>query len=369
MKLFFLAHANSVHSHRWIRFFAKRGHSIFWVSITPPLDTDVIRYANVFFLHLQGPVYRIPFFGILAMAQRLKKEITRFQPDIFHIHYVGLNGAVASFLKFHPLVVTAWGSDVLFAGQSLGKRRFVAFALRSADLITCDADHMKKAILQFGVKKEKITIIQFGIDTKKFIPGAKSKKLTDTLGIRDEPVIISLRTFEPIYDIASLINAFFFVRSQIPTARLILIGRGSQEPVLRALAKKLGIANAILFQGFVPNDELTDYLRLSDVYVSTSLSDAGIASSTAEAMACALPVVITDSGENRAWIENGKNGFLVPVKNPRALAEKIIHLLSDKTLCEQLGAHARKTIEERNDYYREMEKMESLYTALLTSRT
>src|SRR3989338_6227018 len=119
MRIFFLAHANSVHSHRWIRFFAQQGHKIFWLSVTPPLHTDVIRHANVSFLHLKGLRYQIPAIGLYAMMQRLAKEIHQFKPDVFHIHYVGLNGALASFLNTHPTVVTAWGSDILFAGKAI----------------------------------------------------------------------------------------------------------------------------------------------------------------------------------------------------------------------------------------------------------
>jgi len=98
-----------------------------------------------------------------------------------------------------------------------------------------------------------------------------------------------------------------------------------------------------------------------DVYVSTSLSDAGIAASTAEAMACGLPVVITDSGENARWIEPGRNGFLVPLSEPGALAEKLLRLIDDPELRSRLGAAGRATIQERNDYQVEMAKMETLY--------
>ncbi len=101
-----------------------------------------------------------------------------------------------------------------------------------------------------------------------------------------------------------------------------------------------------------------------DVYVSTSLSDAGLAASTAEAMACGLPVVITDFGDNRKWIEDGESGFIVPLKDPKALAEKIIYLLKNKDIRREFGMRNRKIIEEKNNYYREMEKMENSYIEL-----
>jgi len=102
-----------------------------------------------------------------------------------------------------------------------------------------------------------------------------------------------------------------------------------------------------------------------DVYVSTSLSEAEIVASTAEAMACGLPVIVTDVADNKKWIDNGVNGFVVPVKDPKSLAEKIIYLLQDEDIRKQFGKINRKIIEERNNYYTEMEKMEDIYKKLV----
>jgi len=78
--------------------------------------------------------------------------------------------------------------------------------------------------------------------------------------------------------------------------------------------------------------------------------------------------VITDSGENRVWITDAKNGFLVPTQNHEILAQKIIQLLCDKDLRLRFGTEARTTIEERNDYYQEMQKMEELYKTLIAHK-
>lgn len=98
-----------------------------------------------------------------------------------------------------------------------------------------------------------------------------------------------------------------------------------------------------------------------DVYVSTSLSDAEIAANIAEAMVCGLPVIVTDAADNKKWIDNGVNGFVVPVKDPKSLAEKIIYLLQNEDIRKQFGKINTKIIEERNNYYKEMEKMEDIY--------
>jgi glycosyltransferase involved in cell wall biosynthesis len=102
---------------------------------------------------------------------------------------------------------------------------------------------------------------------------------------------------------------------EVPEAKFLLIEKGSQEEMLKGLAQSLGISDSVKFVGWVTPDELPHYLSSADIYVSTSLSDAGLASSTAEAMACGLPVIITDFGDNRSWIKDEENGFLIPLKS------------------------------------------------------
>jgi glycosyltransferase involved in cell wall biosynthesis len=127
-------------------------------------------------------------------------------------------------------------------------------------------------------------------------------------------------------------------------------------------------SESVKFIGFVRNDRLPDYLNSVDVYVSTSLSDAGIAASTAEAMACGLPVIVTDVADNRMWVEDGANGFVIPTKNPKLLAERIIHLLKNEDIRRRFGNINRKIIEQRNNYYVEMQKMEGIYKKLVKEK-
>jgi glycosyltransferase involved in cell wall biosynthesis len=157
------------------------------------------------------------------------------------------------------------------------------------------------------------------------------------------------------------------VLKEIPEAKFVIAGRGAEEKRLKDLAKLLGVSDGVKFVGFIRNDELPAYLTTIDVYVSTSLSDAGIATSTAEAMSCGLSVVITDNADNRKWVIDEENGFLVPAKDPKALAEKIIYLLRNEDVRKRFGQINRKIIEERNNYYKEMEKMERIYEELIRS--
>jgi len=360
MKICYIADANSPHSQRWIGYFAKRGYQIDWISCSAPEGDfpDGIKFHKI-------KDSRFKPWKIIKNVVAVRRLVKQIKPDILHAHYAGVNGVLGWLCGVHPYVITAWGSDILIAAKKPAMKIFIKRALASADMITADAFHLKDEMIRLRLPKEKMEIINFGVETEIFCPRAADIGLQKKLGIQNHPSIISARSLEPIYDIATLLEAAAMVIvERIPAVKFIIGGRGSQEAELKRQANKLGIENNLTFAGFIPHDELREWFCSADIYVSTSLSDAGIAASTAEAMACGLPAVVSDTAENNKWIENNRNGFLFPAKDAKKLAEILIRLISNADICREIGIAGRKTIIERNDYDNEMAKMEKLYEKL-----
>ncbi len=361
MKICFLATADSIHSHRWIRYFALRGHEVHWLSLVPP-DPPVDE--GIHFSLFKGTGLRQ--FDTASGVPFVRTWLKKIKPDILHAHYAGAYGLMGALAGFHPFILTAWGSDILLAGRNKLTGHFVRYALKKADVITCDARHMAKAMMAMGVEEERIYLVHFGIDTDLFSPTAKGKNnIRQRLGLGDATVIISLRNHEPVYDLTTLIRAVPLVLREAPKVRFVIAGAGTQTRKLKALATTLAVMENIVFTGRITNDELPGYMSMADIYVSTSLSDAGIAASTAEAMSCGLPVVVTDSGENREWIVEGKSGLIVPLSDPDALAGKILALIRDENGRRILGKKGRQMIKSHNDYFTEMGKMEGIYRKVI----
>lgn len=358
MRLIFLAGANSVHSYKWIKYFSDMGNKIVWISfednLFPQLD-------NVEYFRIAKLKYGIKFifhFFILRKSLRITND------DVFHVHSVGSYGLLAWILSWwikNKFVVTPWGSDLIFGGRNIFKKFIIKKILKRANLITCDAIFIKHIIMNYIAGKDKIKIINFGIDTNIF----RSKKSHNNKK-RNTPkrfIIISTRNFEPVYDVKSLILACKQLQNRGVDFYLKLIGAGSQERLLKDLVVELDLLSQVDFVGRVPNDQLVDVLCSSDVYVSTSLSDAGIAASTAEAMACQLPVIVTDTAENGNWIIDGENGYLFKPSDVQDLMSKLIEVSSSRSNT-VMGQNARRTIMEKNDYRSEMRKMNDLYRSL-----
>lgn len=366
MKICFLAGANSVHSQRWIKYFAERGHEVHWLSLGVDADGDNAIKNTKFYLIKKFPLRLLrPLFYIIS----LKKILKKIKLDIFQAHQVWIDGIVGALSGFHPLVITAWGSDVLISPKkSRISKILTKFALKKADLVTCDGENTKEAMINLGTDPKKIKIIYFGIDIEKFKPFPKDENLKEKLNIFSSPVIISLRSLTPGYDLETLIRAIPIVLKEMPDAKFIIAGKGEEENYLKDLAESLRILENIEFVGKIPHHDLPKYLILADIYVSTSLSDGGLAVSTAEAMACGLPVVITDSGDNKKWVKNGENGFITPLKNPKVLSEKIIYLLKNENLRKKMGKLNREIIKEKYNYYKEMDKVENIYKNLIKTK-
>jgi glycosyltransferase involved in cell wall biosynthesis len=362
LKLAFLAGANSIHSQRWVTYFAERGHHVHWFSLGIGINSRLNNIGKVNFYEFKKSFLRPlrPFsYGI-----HLRKILGEINPDILHAHQVWIDGILGAFSGFHPLIITPWGSDVLIL-PSLGMEKpLTKYALRTADLITCDGENTREAIIKLGALPQKIEIIRFGVDLEKFRAAPKQKSFIEKLDIGDSPVVISLRSLKPIYDIGTLIKAIPIVLKEITGVRFIIVGGGPQKEELVNLAKDLGVSGSIRFTGEIPNIEIPKYLNLADVYVSTALSESCIAASTAEAMACGLPVVVTDSGDNWKWIKSDENGYVVAKGDFESLAHRIVYLLSNPDIARRYGENNRRVIEEKNNYHLEMEKMEDIYMRL-----
>lgn len=367
MNICYLADARAEHTRRWAKYFALKGHRVDVITLNPNILDG---YEPVRVHLVRKPITAS---GILALICNLppilikiKRILRDIRPDVLHAHSAGGYAWLAMLTGFNPYVVTPWGTDVLIdAKASRLNRLFTTMALRRADLITTDGYHVKEEMVRLRISEDKIRMVFFGTDVTRFSPRkADDVELRRRYGLDDSPIVISTRTLTPVHDVGTLVHAVPIVKRAIPNVTIVIAGDGSERKNLERLIETLGIRDSVRFVGRVEEDEMVMWLRVADVYVSTSLADAGLAASTAEAMACGLPVVITDNADNRKWVEDGVGGFLVPNGAFEIIADRVICLLRDKEMRLEFGRRNRQVIEERNNYVTEMNKMEDIYEEL-----
>lgn len=159
------------------------------------------------------------------------------------------------------------------------------------------------------------------------------------------PKILSTRNFEALYNVACTLRTFAVVVRQFPGATLTLVGSGSAEASLRALASELGLsAEDVRFAGRVPPDEIWRYYSEADIYLQTPDID-NMPSSVLEAFASGCAVVSTDAGGVPAILTDGVHGLLVSCGDHEAAGARIVRLLREPHLARTLTTRAREHCE------------------------
>lgn len=368
MRICYIADGKSIHTQRWVNYFArKREHEVHLISSRFP--SGYKGYDKKIKIHhlvrLFPRIWKVSgyFSGILWLFQ-VRRLVKKIRPDVLDAHFITINGYLGAISGFHPLLLTAWGSDVLIAPKRNLVHRFLTKrVLKRADCVICWSSGLKEEALKLGAAPDKIEVAFIGVDTEKFSPKQGDRSFLQKSGIStfNSPIIMSTRNLNPIYDVETLIRAIPLVLEEEPEASFFITGEGEQKNYLENLAQELGVKDRTKFVGWISYDKLPQYLASADVYVSTSLSD-GTSQSLLEAMACRLAPVVTDIGANQQWVRDGENGFLFPPKDSRILATKIVSLIASEEKRAAFGQVSRKMVVERASYEREMAKVEDIYT-------
>lgn len=358
MRLLFVGDASSYHVSKWVRFFGENGHDVHIIS-TGPADLPGVTVhwvRNPFSTFgLRHAFYAYYWMRVAALVRRMR-------PEVVHALQINLYAFLATLAGARPLVVTPFGGDVLVRPkESAWIRWMVGFVLRRASLVVCDADHIVPVLRKLGARTQPIERVYFGVDVGHLRPLPPAPVWQKRLGVAGCRVVVSLRHLMPVYDLPTLIRAVPAVVRGRPDVRFVVFGRGPEEARLRAQVETLGVSDFVRFAGWIDGADLPDALAHASVYVSTSTSDAGLATSTAEAMACGVPAVVTDFGDNGQWVRDGENGYLFPIGDEVALAQALGRILDDPQLRAGLGARGREVIVERYNWATEMRRTEALY--------
>lgn len=338
-----LGHAPSIHLQRWALAMHERGFRVSVVSAEPH-DIPGIPVTVL------PPAGRFGWLGRVPAARRIVAELA---PDILHGHYVTSYGMLAAACERAPLVLTAWGSDLLVSPrESLPVRWLTGWVLRRAALITADSRDVLAAIAAYR-PSARLAEIFWGADTAHFVPADRRP---------DGFHVASLRAWEPNYRVERIVEAVAALRAGGPVT-LHLFGGGSGEAALREQVRRLGLEDAVVWHGLVEAQRLPRLLAACHVSVSVPASDA-TSVSLLESMACGLPVVVSDLAANRQWVSE-LGGFVVDGADASAIAHALAALRAEPARGAAMGVHNRGLVEAQASSAAQMDRMAALYRELL----
>lgn len=211
-------------------------------------------------------------------------------------------------------------------------------ALGQVDHVFAETAYTRQAILPY-VDAAKVSIDTVGVDIQKFRPISEEQRTND--------YILSVGRFEDARkNVALLFDAYALLRQRMPDApRLVLAGRTAPTPAACARAKDLGITEHIVVKKGVSFDELVALYQNAAVYVLSS-DEEGLGIVLLEAMACATPVISTRCGGPDSVVSD-KVGFLTPIGDAQALAERLLWMLQNPEQRRNMGKAGRAMVEVR----------------------
>ena len=399
MRLCIIANPNSIHTQRWVRFFAQRGHEVHLVGPNPllanlPEDLQALLAGGRF--HDLTQVTNRRKFRFAIWSVTLRRLLRVVQPDVLHAHQVTGAGWLGAGAGYRPFLVTSWGSDLLVsARRSPTQRRLASLVLRRADYVTCVSQPLAEAAQALGVPASKVEVVHWGVDMEVFHPGdtssdayhpearprvpappereasAPSVSVAMESGAARGPLVLSIRGLRSIYNPLVIAQAIPTVLERRPDARFVIRTYSVDAELLVAfqhIVAQGGAAGAVEYVGDLPDDNaIADLYRQATVVVSVPSSD-GTPQSVLEAMACGAAPVVSDLPSLRGWVRHEREGLVVPVCDAAALADAILRLLGDEGLCASIRAAAVRLVRQQADSRLWMERYEQIYQRLATGQ-
>jgi glycosyltransferase involved in cell wall biosynthesis len=187
----------------------------------------------------------------------------------------------------------------------------------------------------YGVPAERLRLVPEGIDVGLWNPS------DGDAAAREPHTVLCVARQYPRKRVADLITAFQTVHRRLPSARLVVIGDGPEHGALQELVRRLELGAVVQLLGALPDDsQVRDWYRRSAVFCLPSIQE-GFGIVFLEAMASGLPVVSTTATAIPEVVLDGRAGLLVPPRDPQALAEALLQLLTDSELQQSCRAFGR----------------------------
>lgn len=301
--------------------------------------------------------------SLLGSTERIAAALDEFAPDLVHVSWSfgTLDGEIgrmarergaATVATFH--VPYAMGS--VRAAVLRGLYRFHARNLQEFDRCVALSQDQADLLAEAGYAAERLVVIHNGVDTEVYAPGPSPLKAE----LDADTVVAYMGRLDPEKRVPHLIRSFLAAGLGERTV-LVIAGGGAQERRVRRLAD--GHDNVRVLGVVTDPQRRLDLLRGADVYVLPSTAE-GLALSLLEAMSCGLAVTATDAGEDGEALEGA--GVLLPVQPLEpSLGDALRRLCGDPGLRSQLGALARRRVEERYGLHGNVDRLLGVYTELV----
>lgn len=322
--------------------------------------------------HEEGATYKVrkPFMQLLAIPYIIMGCLMagwmalRGKYDVVHVHWPfphGLMGQVARLVSGSPLVIMSHGAEFALARRKKWIIPFLRQSLRAADLRIANSSDTASMVSKCS--GESCHVLPYGTTVSAAEVVAEPNEIPR--------VLFTGRLIER-KGLEYLLQAVPQVLKKVP-AQFVITGDGDQREKLEAMRDEMGLQNNVEFLGFVSTEVLSQEYSKCDVWVNPGIIDSwgdaeGLGVGSIEAYSYFKPVVASAVGGIPDTIRDGETGYLVPQKDPNALAEAIGDLLANPAKREKFGRAGFKFAQTKFGWPRIVRDLEQLYKVAWIAR-
>ncbi len=272
----------------------------------------------------------------------LMKFVKTHAFDLIHAHLFGMilfSSVVGKILKI-PVLGTIH-DKYYFMEKEHRRLAYKIIQLLNCKLVTVSEDIKDNLSRTWRIKRNEITTLYNGIDLAAFEINIDRNKKRREIGLREEDIVaISVGRLVKMKGHSITIRAAENVVKQNRNVKFVIVGDGPERRELERMSLAKGISENVIFTGH--REDVPELLLMSDIFVQTSFTE-GHSCTIVEALGAGCPVVVTDVGGNREIINDGEEGYLVPIADQTALEDRILALANDNALRMELAENAKQT--------------------------
>ena len=292
--------------------------------------------------------------GIFAQ----RKVFKSLNPDVVHTHAT-LSARIAAKLAGVKGVVYTRHSvfePSAFMNSIVGKIINKIIATLFSDKIIAVAEAAKKNLTDVGVNPKKIDVILNGIEPLKPLSEEEKKLQRERFGVADgQKTAVLAARIEYVKGHDDFIKAAEILKSRGINVKCIAAGNGSRLDELKDNEN-------VYFPGFIA--DAYNLIGITDVSVNASFGTEATSIALLEGMSLGIPAVVTDYGGNPGVIQDGENGYLVPIHNPELLADRLEKVLTDEELYKKMSENSIRIFGEKFTAENVTRQIENVYISL-----
>ncbi|RMF93415.1 MAG: glycosyltransferase family 1 protein [Candidatus Schekmanbacteria bacterium] len=245
------------------------------------------------------------------------------------------------------------------------------YNFRKSSLIRVLSRYTSERLKKFAsIDDSKIKIIPGGVNEDRFCPVNNKQMLRKKFNLPAESIIFStLRNMEPRMGLENLIKAIKKIKNHCTSSLFVIGGSGPLKSKLENMAHSEGLSDLIIFAGYIDENNLSDFYRMSDYFLLPTVEQEGFGLVTVEALASGVPVLGTPAGATPEILSKVDKKLIFSSTEVDSLAEGILQWIdiykNKKEYYDEISKKGRRVVEEHYTWEKSAEKLLTIYKSIL----